>query len=497
MSGEEENGTSNATEELLTVDIGNVFVGLLEGPAEPPEAFAEELRIGSVLPSVRIADDGGLIPAGARLIHTWSGTHSRGGEWMWFDGVTPITARLTVGLLTPPAPPEPPPASPAVSWWLQLWGREEFADIDDFTPEELEQVATNGWGVDTPYLFDGSQGAYARAIANRLLRNRGQRFGTGEASEWQQAPEDSAWRRRLTPPEPATEAGCIAEVLTRLHPAPTAHTLVAEAEHLIARSAGRYPQAETRHRETIAKYRKQPAPLSLTNLEAALVALEHAGRKLRYSRGSQPDRSDAVLEITWTTSAITLSDTNEVRHHLGRFDMNLVLGNGGCKGYATAREPHPAAGAAHVTHPHVSEETICLGDGWEKIRNFAVSGSLDAACDIVDSVMNTYDPAEGGPYVMLEDWDGTPCYGCEGRIAEDEDRTCRNCDERFCGDCGDGCMNCGAWFCSNCQEGCEDGDTLSICCGCQEKYCSACHGTCPGCNKAICMSCARAIRNGR
>ena len=75
-----------------------------------------------------------------------------------------------------------------------------------------------------------------------------------------------------------------------------------------------------------------------------------------------------------------------------------------------ALEPNPAATNDSVTHPHVSDEKLCEGEGCAAIRSALEEGRICDFFTIVRSILNTY--SADSPYVRLDDWDGRVCYDC-------------------------------------------------------------------------------------
>jgi len=109
--------------------------------------------------------------------------------------------------------------------------------------------------------------------------------------------------------------------------------------------------------------------------------------------------------------------------YLGLFKIQLELDKL-CKLYRDspyciiALDPHPAATSDEVTHPHVSNERLCEGDGSAAIKATLEEGRLYDFFTLVKNILNTYSP--DSPYVALMDWDGEPCYDC-GYVMSRED----------------------------------------------------------------------------
>lgn len=190
------------------------------------------------------------------------------------------------------------------------------------------------------------------------------------------------------------------------------------------------------------------------------------------------------------TEPITLEDT-----YLGPFRIALYLDKlhemvHRIPYYIIAIEPHPAAKDEAITHPHVSNEMLCEGDGAAAIRAALEEGRLSDFFMLVRGILTTYNP--DSPYVSLADWDGTPCYDC-GYVMDDESvYCCSHCDNATCDQCSRVCTDCGEIVCGECASHCEICDR-SLCPPCAKTKCSACEslccescisdGLCPDCKK--------------
>ena len=155
--------------------------------------------------------------------------------------------------------------------------------------------------------------------------------------------------------------------------------------------------------------------------------------------------------------------------------------------YCIALEPNPAATDESVTHPHVSNEKLCEGDGSVAIRAALEEGRLCDFFTMVRNILNTYNP--DSPYISLSDWEGTPCYDCgytcdrencyycsycDHEYCEECSSYCRLCDETVCLGCGGKCPHCEEMVCPNCITRCKE---------CEELCCKECldEGLCPNC----------------
>ena len=146
-----------------------------------------------------------------------------------------------------------------------------------------------------------------------------------------------------------------------------------------------------------------------------------------------------------------------------------------------ALEPNPAAGeqgGGHVTHPHVSDEHLCMGDAAGPIQLALAQGRLCDLFLVVRSVLNTYNPDSA--YVRLDEWSGEPCTDCGLVVAAAEIGTCEACDRAFCDDCLGWCSTCDDATCHQC---------LLSCPGCDRDLCRPCARPCRGCGQRACPEC--------
>lgn len=145
-----------------------------------------------------------------------------------------------------------------------------------------------------------------------------------------------------------------------------------------------------------------------------------------------------------------------------------------------ALNPHPAGSDENVTHPHVTQECLCEGDGYVPIRKALREGRLCDFFMMVTAILNTYNP--GSAYVDLDDWEGTACYDCGYRISPDERYFCENCENDFCDSCSSYCKICDRIFCRGCLSECPD---------CEEPVCQDCFSACGDCHRVVCTDCLK------
>jgi len=143
-----------------------------------------------------------------------------------------------------------------------------------------------------------------------------------------------------------------------------------------------------------------------------------------------------------------------------------------------ALEPNPTATDDNVTHPHVSGEKLCEGDGHVAIHKAIEQGRICDFFTMVVNILQTYNP--DSPYVALSDWDGVCCYDCGYTVSGDECYYCEDCERDFCSQCSTYCQICDTTICLGCA--CE-------CPICEQPVCQRCTVTCSECEEAICKDC--------
>ncbi len=182
--------------------------------------------------------------------------------------------------------------------------------------------------------------------------------------------------------------------------------------------------------------------------------------------------------ISVTTKSIDLEGIT-----LGRFEIRLLIDEFD-KLYKErpyriiALEPNPAGGDCNVSHPHVSHERLCEGDGHTAITRALEQARLSDFFSMVIAVLENYNP--DSPYIPLSEWDGTSCYDCGGNITSEECYYCENCEHDFCENCSSYCQICGTTLCLGCVSECQ---------GCKEYICGDCMVTCNECGSKFCKDC--------
>jgi hypothetical protein len=181
-----------------------------------------------------------------------------------------------------------------------------------------------------------------------------------------------------------------------------------------------------------------------------LPALAAELRQLEGEFGeTQIDWKDQAL--TAVTEPIVLRDVPlgafAIRFHwirLSQHDGTLCF-------EVVALHPNPAGCDSRVTHPHVKNNTLCVGDAAAPLQRALEQGRLADAFCLVRSVLTHYNPAS--PFVHLSAWDGIPCYDC-GCIPTDDRLSCPGCEHEFCTECTRQCDSCEAVRCTDCMGRC-------------------------------------------
>ena len=143
-----------------------------------------------------------------------------------------------------------------------------------------------------------------------------------------------------------------------------------------------------------------------------------------------------------------------------------------------ALEPNPAGSDCDVTHPHVSHQKLCEGDGYIPIRKAIEQGRLCDFFTIIVQILQNYNP--DSPYVSLDDWEGISCYDCSCTVAGDDCYYCENCERDYCSHCSTYCQICDVTICLGCSFECPD---------CIKPVCRHCTAVCKECDETFCTDC--------
>jgi len=233
------------------------------------------------------------------------------------------------------------------------------------------------------------------------------------------------------------------------------------------------------------------------NLNDFSYNLQRFKEMINADRGKQPKFSDIFAElnqidqeigeyqfdlkertISVITEPITLDDIP-----FGPFEIKLFIGQVN-KLYTEspyiviALEPNPAGADSNVTHPHVSSEKLCEGDGHTAIRRSLEDGRLCDFFTMIVNILQTYNP--DSPYVSLDDWDGISCYDCGYTVSGDDCYYCEYCERDYCSQCSTYCQMCDTTICLGCAYECPS---------CNEPVCKSCTAVCKECEETFCKDC--------
>jgi hypothetical protein len=201
--------------------------------------------------------------------------------------------------------------------------------------------------------------------------------------------------------------------------------------------------------------------------------------------GLQKEFGDIEFKASENTLSITTEPITLDAIYLGPFKIQLELNKLDQLYYSSpyfvlALEPNPAATDDSVTHPHVSSEKLCEGDGSAAIRAALGEGRVCDFFTLVRSILNTYSP--DSPYVALHDWDGTTCYDCGCTMSSEDTYFCQYCEHDYCSDCSTYCRRCEETVCLGCSGQCSY---------CEEMLCRNCVSGCQECGELFCESCLK------
>jgi len=143
-----------------------------------------------------------------------------------------------------------------------------------------------------------------------------------------------------------------------------------------------------------------------------------------------------------------------------------------------ALNPNPASTDEGVTHPHISGQKLCEGDGAAAITASLEQGRLADFFTMIRSILKTYNP--DSPYVSLAEWDGEPCYDCGYTMTSEDSYFCSFCEHTYCDQCSSYCRICEETACLGCSGQCSH---------CEELVCRNCITKCANCDKLCCKSC--------
>lgn len=211
---------------------------------------------------------------------------------------------------------------------------------------------------------------------------------------------------------------------------------------------------------------------TLSQIIEELRQLEDEFGSVDYDKGED--------SISVVTDPVTLEDIP-----LGPFKIQLELGKLNDlyrnRPYRViALNPNPASSDDNVTHPHVTGQKLCEGDGAAALTASLEQGRIADFFSMVRSILNTYNP--DSPYVSLADWDGEPCYDCGYTMTSEDSYFCSFCEHTYCDQCSSYCRICEETACLGCSGQCPH---------CEDLVCPNCITRCSNCEGLCCESCLK------
>ena len=192
------------------------------------------------------------------------------------------------------------------------------------------------------------------------------------------------------------------------------------------------------------------------------------------------------IEIDYAGKSISvITDHIELEGiHLGRFEIKLYIDkfktmHSSERPYRVfALEPNPAACNCDVTHPHVSDQRVCEGEGVYAVTSALMQARIADFFNIMISILETYN--SDSPFIALSDWEGRGCNDCGCIVPDGELFYCDHCDGNFCDNCRTYCRICDENICYGCAFECPE---------CGEFVCNNCRSLCKKCNNTYCKDC--------
>ena len=137
----------------------------------------------------------------------------------------------------------------------------------------------------------------------------------------------------------------------------------------------------------------------LSEVYAELIQIEQEFGEIKF------DPNEKTISVI--TEPITLDDIP-----FGPFEIKLFIGQihklyTDSPYRVIALEPNPAGADDSVTHPHVSSERLCEGDGHVSIKRALEQGRFCDFFTMIVGVLQTYNP--DSPYISLDDWCDSFC----------------------------------------------------------------------------------------
>jgi hypothetical protein len=218
----------------------------------------------------------------------------------------------------------------------------------------------------------------------------------------------------------------------------------------------------------------QPEKMDIPSLRTVIGELRQLEADLG---GYKYNNGDNTISVT--TEPITLQDIP-----LGPFQIILYL-NKLSRLYTEicyeviALNPNPAGKDSAVTHPHVSNNQVCEGEGAVSIKKALKQGRLTDFFSMIESILKVYNP--DSPYVAIDEWSGEACYDCGFIMNEEQGYYCEFCDRNFCDQC--------VIYCSCCEQMVACYECSIDCNYCDNRICPDCQIQCIDCGEIFCRNC--------
>jgi len=144
-------------------------------------------------------------------------------------------------------------------------------------------------------------------------------------------------------------------------------------------------------------------------------------------RGLEQEFHGVTLDLAETTLTVTTEPIvlNEVV--LGRFELrwNWERLRTDDALSVVALEPWHPDGRDDLTHPHVMDDRLCVGEDWQALEAALSAGRLSDYFVILRQVLQTYN--FDSAYLALSHWSAVTCADCGSEVAERQRRSCEQC----------------------------------------------------------------------
>lgn len=183
----------------------------------------------------------------------------------------------------------------------------------------------------------------------------------------------------------------------------------------------------------------------------------------------------AATTLTVTTDAIVLDDLDfgpfALRWNWERLPTEDAL-------TVVALEPRRPDGRDDITHPHVLDDRLCVGEGWQALEAALSAGRLSDYFVILRQILRTYN--FDSAYCALTHWFGVTCTDCGTEVAPDDRRGCARCGADVCDRCAGICPDCDEPHCDRCQRTCDRCES-TWCPYCWPRHAGVVQERCPRC----------------